>query len=130
MGWSKICTASAAVHMFLAYLPHARSHNCELDAVVHFFAEGHVRGSRKMFRISKGWIGLIEGVEVSFTLGMREAEQPRVKERKVLDLLSRLRSQTDLQHLNTAFVSCEQMSSSNVDWLNSVASFTNVLQLK
>lgn len=64
-----------------------------------------------MFRISHGWIGLIEGLDVSFTLGMREAEQPRFKERKVLDLLSRLRSQTGLQHLNTAFVSCEQMSS-------------------
>lgn len=82
MGWSKICTVSAAVHMFLAYLPHARSHNCELDAVVHFFAEGHVRGSRKMFRISKGWIGLIERVDESFTLGMREQTNQALKKGK------------------------------------------------
>lgn len=86
MGWSKICTVSAAVHMSLAYLPHASSHNCELHAVVHFFADGHVsgrtRGSRKMFRISQGWIALIEGVDVSFTLGMGEQTNPALKKGK------------------------------------------------
>lgn len=54
--------------------------------VVHFFADGHVsgrtRGSRKMFRISQGWIGLIEGVDVSFTLGMGEQTNQALKKGK------------------------------------------------